>query len=175
MQCVSRAGPSRTCALRKPWPISPSTALAGTRTSWKSTTAWPPGDTASMVSSTRTISKPGASIGTRNIVAPMSAPPASNVRAMTMFNAAPGTPVISHLRPLITKSSPSARAVVFSSDGSAPAPSSGSVIENTVRISPATSGRSQRSFCCALATLCSRLVLPSSGAWMLSASGPSRL
>jgi len=31
MQCVSRAGPSRTCALRKPWPISPSTALAGYR------------------------------------------------------------------------------------------------------------------------------------------------
>jgi hypothetical protein len=32
---------------------------------------------------------------------------------MTMLSAAPGTPVISHLRPSITKSSPSARAAVL--------------------------------------------------------------
>ena len=128
-----------------------------------------------MVSSWRTSAKPGASMGTRNMVAPTSAPAASKVRAITMLSAAPGTPVISHLRPSMTKSSPSARAVVFSSDGSAPAPSSGSVIENTLRISPATSGRSQCSFCSGVPTLCSRLALPSSGAWMLQASGPSRL
>ncbi len=56
----------------------------------------------------RLIEKPGASISTKNMVAPRSRPPASSVRAITMLIAAPGAPVISHLRPLMTKSSPTA-------------------------------------------------------------------
>ena len=60
-------------------------------------------------------------------------------------------------------------------DGSEPAPpsSAGSVIRNAERCTPATSGFRNRSFCSGVATLCSRYILPSSGAMMLSATGPS--
>ena len=65
---------------------------------------------------------------------------------MTMPRSAPTAPVISHLRPSMTKSSPSRRAVVSSIEGSAPAPGAGSVIMKHERISPAASGRSHSSF-----------------------------
>ena len=41
------------------------------------------------------------------------------------------------------------------------------------RIAPAASGRSHRSFCAGVAIASSRCMLPSSGAAMFSATGPS--
>ena len=49
----------------------------------------------------RTTSMPGASEGVMNRVAPMSWPRSSRVRAMMIWNADPGSPVMNHLRPLI--------------------------------------------------------------------------
>ncbi|MCY1240820.1 hypothetical protein D9M72_536860 [compost metagenome] len=92
---------------------------------------------------------------------------------MTMAKAAPSAPVISHLRPLMTKSSPSFTAVVFSSDGSAPAPGDGSVMQKQERTRPEASGFSQRAFCSSLQISCSMCMLPSSGAAMCRATGPS--
>ena len=58
-------------------------------------------------------------------------------------------------------------------EGSEPAPSSGSVIMNADRISPAASGRNQRSFCAGVITFWKMCMLPSSGAMQFIATGPS--
>jgi hypothetical protein len=63
--------------------------------------------------------------------------------------------------------------VVISIDGSEPAPGAGSVIAKQERVRPATSGASQRVFCASVATTSIRWMLPSSGAWMFIATGPS--
>ena len=63
------------------------------------------------------------------------------VRAMMIANAAPSAPVISHLRPLMTKPLPSGSARVLRSTGSAPAPPSGSVMAKHERTSPVASRR----------------------------------
>ena len=108
--------------------------------------------------------KPGASMSTKNIVAPRSAPVASRVRAITMLMLAPGAPVISHLRPLMTNSSPT-RARWFSSASDRirrRRRSRSSRIRCEFRRAPAAA--SHRSFCSGVAILLSRLVLPSSGA-----------
>ncbi len=58
-------------------------------------------------------------------------------------------PVLHHLRPFNTTSSPSTTAVaamLVASDDATP----GSVIQNAERISPSSSGFSHRSFCAAL-------------------------
>ena len=92
-------------------------------------------------------------------------PSASSVRAITMLIAAPGAPVISHLRPLMTNSSPSAARGGFHQHRDR------SPRHRQARSSrrPCESRRDQRSEASALfarsfATLSSRLVLPSSGA-----------
>ena len=121
----------------------------------------------SSVSSTRSIEMPGAAMSVRNIVA------CSPVRAITMPNFAPTAPVISHLRPSMTQSPPSRRAVVASMSGSEPAPPSGSVIRNAERTVPAASGARKRCFCSWVATRSSRCMLPSSGAMQFIATGPS--
>ena len=54
---------------------------------------------------------------------------------------------MNHFVPLITQWLPSCTAVVFSADGSDPAPGAGSVMQKQERMSPRASGRSQRSFC----------------------------
>ena len=54
------------------------------------------------------------------------------------------------------------------------APGAGSVMAKQERVAPATCGRSQRSFCTGVATASIKWMLPSSGAWMLSAVGPSQ-
>ena len=59
---------------------------------------------------------------------------------------------MNHLVPLITQWLPSCTAVVFSADGSEPAPGAGSVMQKQERMSPRASGRSQRSFCSCVAT-----------------------
>ena len=50
---------------------------------------------------------------------------------------------------------------------------SGSVIANALRISPSSSGSSQRSFCSGVPNRCSTSMLPVSGAAQLVASGAS--
>ncbi len=63
---------------------------------------------------------------------------------MTVVYAAPAAPVVNHLRPRITQSSPSSVAVVCSCVGSDDA-ISGSVIAKLGKMSPATSGSRYRS------------------------------
>ena len=111
---------------------------------------------------------PGRFMSLRNIVAEP-----SSMRAMMIAQLAPSAPVMNHLRPFSRYSSPSRTAVVFSIDGSAPAPGAGSVIAKIERVAPAQSGRSQRSCCAGVATSCIRWMLPSSGACTFSATGPS--
>ena len=55
-----------------------------------------------------------------------------------------------------------------------PAPGAGSVMQKQDRVVPAASGRRKRSFCSLEATASSRCMLPSSGAKMCIATGPSR-
>ena len=65
---------------------------------------------------------------------------------MTMQTLAPSAPVVNHLRPFRTQLSPSSAALVSSISGFAPL-LPGSVMPKQLRISPATSGLSQRFFC----------------------------
>mmetsp|Transcript_14737 Transcript_14737/g.41212 ORF Transcript_14737/g.41212 Transcript_14737/m.41212 type:complete len:223 (+) Transcript_14737:913-1581(+) len=174
IQCVSRAGARRTCAYLKPCPTSPSTASAPTRSSANSKCPWPPVKLASIVSRARLVLMPGASIGERNIEAPTSAPASLKVRAMIMVKAAPSAPVMSHFSPLMIKPPlPSACAVVLRAVGSEPAPGGGSVIAKHERISPASIGSRYCRRWSSLAMSSSMCMLPSSGAAMLSATGPS--
>ncbi len=79
-------------------------------------------------------------------------------------------PVIHHLRPLITYSSPSRSmrvAMLVASDEA----TSGSVIANDERISPSSSGCSQRFCCSGLPKVASTSMLPVSGAEQLSEAG----
>ena len=89
---------------------------------------------------------------------------------IAIATAAPTAPEVNHLWPLITHSSPSSTARVCRVRGSDPA-TSGSVIEKQERISPSSSGRSQRSFCSSVP--CSAMIseLPVSGAEQLKAIG----
>ena len=94
----------------------------------------------------RTTSTPGVSAGTMICEARECAGASGSLTAITIPNAAPSAPDENHLCPSITHSSPSRTARVRSVVGSEPE-TSGSVIEKKERISPATSGKSQRSFC----------------------------
>jgi len=78
-------------------------------------------------------------------------------------------PVVNHLRPLITYSSPTRRMLVRMLVASAEA-TSGSVIAKQERISPCSSGLSQRSVCSSVANMCKSSMLPVSGALQLNAS-----
>ena len=111
MQWVSRAGASRTCALAKPRPTSPSTASSVTNSvvaarprSGRRRTArrWCAG--------ARRPASPGLSASTRNIVAPSGAP--SRCAPCTIANAAPSAPVIRCLRPSMTQPPSTFRATV---------------------------------------------------------------
>ena len=64
--------------------------------------------------------------------------------------------------------------VVSIAAGSDPAPGAGSVMQKQDRVAPAANGRSHRSFCSWEATASSRCMLPSSGAKICIATGPSR-
>ena len=94
----------------------------------------------------RRIEKPGVSVGTRIRLARRWGAASGSVTAMQTANAAPSADDANHLWPRITQSPPSRFAVVPIHTGFEPA-NSGSVIVKQLRISPATSGRSQRSFC----------------------------
>src|SRR5215207_7645676 len=91
---------------------------------------------------------------------------------MTMRKSATEPLVENHLWPSITHSSPSRTARVRSSVGSDPA-TSGSVIENADRRSPASSGASQRSFCSSVPAMARTSLLPESVGWLPNALGAS--
>ena len=94
-----------------------------------------------------------------------------SVTAITIPKPAPSAPDENHLWPSITQSSPSRTARVRSVVGSEPG-TSGSVMEKNDRSSPATSGRSQRSFCSGVPNRCRISPLPASGAWHPNTSCP---
>jgi len=94
-----------------------------------------------MVSTSRTIVQPGASVSTRKAVLRAWGGWASgSVFAITMAKAAPRAPEMNHLWPFRTQWSPSRTAVVRMPVGSEPA-TSGSVIAKQERTLPSTSGR----------------------------------
>jgi len=78
-------------------------------------------------------------------------------------------PVMNHLRPLITYSSPTRWMVVRMLVASEEA-TSGSVIAKQERIAPCSSGVSQRSVWSGVANMCSSSMLPVSGALQLNTS-----
>ena len=117
----------------------------------------------------RTSSQPGLAVSTRNQHTP------SGARATTIAKAASTAPDANHLCPSSTQPSPSRRAVVRIMRGSEPTPGAGSVMAKVERISPRSSGASQRSRCAGEAR-CSRVsMLGWSGAAQPIAPGPSRL
>ena len=118
----------------------------------------------------RTMRQPGWSRSKRKAVRPLLA--SSEVLATTMKCLASPAPVMNHLRPSTIQRSPRLRAVVRIIDGSEPAPGCGSVIANAERTVPSTMGCSQRSFCASVPTFSSSIMLPSSGAAQLTATGP---
>ena len=79
-------------------------------------------------------------------------------------------PEIHHLRPLRTYSSPS-RSIRSSMLVASELATAGSVIANAERISPSSSGRSQRSFCSGVPNRVRTSMFPVSGAAQLHASG----
>jgi hypothetical protein len=79
-------------------------------------------------------------------------------------------PLVHHLRPVITYSSPSRSTRVPMLVASLLA-TSGSVMANADRISPASSGSSHCFFCSSVPSRCSSSMLPVSGAAQLMASG----
>ena len=131
--------------------------------------AWPPGMELSMVLGTRSMMMAGSGRSTRNMQAP------SSDLAMMIPTLAPTAPVMKHLRPLMTQWLPSSLAVVCIIEGSEPAPpsSAGSVMKKAERASPETSCFRKRSFNSGLPTLPMRYMLPSSGAMVFTATGPS--
>jgi hypothetical protein len=82
---------------------------------------------------------PGVSAPTISIEARWCGRASGSVTAITIRKSAIDPLEVNHLRPLMTHSSPSRSARVFSCVGSEPAVS-GSVIENAERRSPASSG-----------------------------------
>src|SRR5699024_8766324 len=79
-------------------------------------------------------------------------------------------PVIHHLRPLITYSSPSRRITVWTLVASEDA-TSGSVMAYAERIVPSLSGSRYSAFCASVPNRWRVSMLPVSGAWELMASG----
>src|ERR1039458_6822363 len=79
------------------------------------------------------------------------------------------TPVLHHLRPLTTTSSPSSTAVACMLVASEDA-TSGSVMQNAERILPSSNGSSQRSRCSCEPKCNSTSMLPVSGALQLHTS-----
>lgn len=95
MQWVNRAGPRRTWAFRKPWPISPRTRSRPTRIRSNETSARPPCEFVSIVSNIRSTRTRGAS---RSAKASLFRD-LCRVPVITMLIAASGTPVIMYFRP----------------------------------------------------------------------------
>ena len=93
------------------------------------------------------------------------------LQAAENFEWIPGSaaPVIHHLRPVMTRSSPS-RSILVAMFVASDDATSGSVIAKHERISPSSNGSSHRRFCSPVPNMCSSSMLPVSGAEQLHAS-----
>ena len=112
---------------------------------------------------------PGVPFGTMIIDMPSYGETSGSVTSITIRKSALDPFDVNHLWPLMTHSSPSRTVRVQINVGSAPAP--GSVIENALRISPARSGFSHRSFCSSVPYSPRISLLPESGAWLPNTLG----
>jgi hypothetical protein len=137
----------------------------GTRTPSKRTSQWvdQPRPVWPKTEIGRTISTPAASAGMMIWLIRRCGSASGSVTTIAIAKAAPSAPELNHLCPSITQSPPSRTARARRPVGSAPE-TSGSVIAKNDLISPATSGRSQRSFCCSLPNDSRISALPASGA-----------
>ena len=90
---------------------------------------------------------------------------AGSVLPMTISTAQRGSiaPLVHHLRPVMTYSSPS-RSIRVAMLVASLLATSGSVIAKAERMRPASSGSSQACFCCSVPSRCSSSMLPVSGA-----------
>ena len=115
---------------------------------------------------------PGVSLGTRIIDCCRCRSAPGSVLPMTIRIWQRGSiaPDDHHLRPLITYSLPS-RSILVAMLVASDEATSGSVMQNADRISPSSSGRSQRCCCSAEPNSVSSSMLPVSGAAQFSASG----
>ena len=106
MQWCTRPGPSRACAMAKPSPSDPSRLAAGTRTSRNNNSQCPSMAWCCITGMLRTISSPGASMGTSSRLWRRCAGASGEASEMpiTMANRQLGcaAPVMNHLRPLST-------------------------------------------------------------------------
>src|SRR3954453_21750551 len=118
----------------------------------------------------RTIVTPGVSGGTISIDAPWYLCASGSVTAMTIRKSATEALEENHLWPLMTHSSPTSSARVWSRVGSEPA-LSGSVIEKAERRSPASSGCRYCSFWSSVPAMARISELPESGAWLPNTLG----
>src|SRR3954468_14083908 len=127
-----------------------------------------------MTDTGRTRLKPGASVGTRIMLARLWGAASGSVTTIAIATAAPTAPLVNHLWASITHSSPSSSARPRRPVGSEPAVS-GSVMLKQLRMSPSRSPFSQRSFCSSVP--CSRMIsaLPVSGAEQLKTMGLTML
>ena len=117
---------------------------------------------------------PGVSSGTSTIDCCRWVAASGSVLPITTSSLQRGSaaPVLHHLRPLMTYSSPSRSMRVSMLVASLEA-TAGSVMPKADRISPSSSGLSQRSFCSSVPSRCSSSMLPVSGAEQFIASGAS--
>ena len=148
MQWWIRPGPSRACAIAKPSPSPATRFAAGTRTSSKTTSAWPPWAASSKPKTVRprTTRTPGVSRGTRTI--DCCAVPGRVRVGLAHHDEAAGSrgfiaPVDHHLRPVTTYSSPS-RSIRAAMLVASELATSGSVMQKADLIRPSSSGSSHR-------------------------------
>lgn len=161
--------------MAKPPPSSPTRFSTGTRAPWKTTSAWPPCEWSSYpyTCMARRTSTPGVSRGTSTIDCwRRTSSFSGSVLPITMKILQSGfiAPEMYHLRPVMTYSSPSLAILVSMLVASEEA-TSGSVIANAERISPASSGSSHRFFCSSEPNWASTSMFPVSGAAQLRAVG----
>mmetsp|Transcript_102204 Transcript_102204/g.264297 ORF Transcript_102204/g.264297 Transcript_102204/m.264297 type:complete len:307 (-) Transcript_102204:120-1040(-) len=163
MQWWMRPGPRRACAISKPRPSPSSMLVFGTRTLSKMISAW--SCSSPKTASGRRIFTPGASRGTRIMDCCECRGPVKLVlpRSTKTLHSGRMAPLIHHLWPLTTYSSPSASMRVEMFVASLEA-TPGSVIANAERISPFSSGSSHCFFCSGEPNLSITSMLPVSGA-----------
>ena len=120
----------------------------------------------------RSTFRPGASMGTSTMECCEYFGAAGSVSPMKMTKAQFGwpMPLLHHLRPLMTISSPSTTAVARMLVASLEA-TSGSVMQKAERIRPSSNGFSQRFFCSSDPYCTSTSMFPVSGALQLKTSG----
>ena len=169
----TRPGPSRACAIAKPAPAVPSRWSAPMCTSRSTISQCPSSAWWSITGRLRCTVTPGVAMGTSTMEWRWWGSPAQVESSMPIssislqFGCA--APVMNHLRPCTTSWPPSCAMRVCSCVGSDDA-TSGSLIAKQERMSPLSSGSSQRARCGASAKSCSSSMLPLSGALQLKTS-----